>query len=62
MNEIEDMRDALTRAETNLERMRWVLSHPRQALYALERVLRNHGEQAGVKTVADGIDSARNNG
>jgi hypothetical protein len=57
VNEVEEMRDALDRAERNLDRMRWIITHPAEAHDAIGRAL-----MKGDGDVVQEIDLARKNG
>lgn len=62
MNEIEEMRQGMDRAEKNLIRMRWICTNARQAIYALERAIRLHGENPDALAIVEEIDHARTTG
>jgi hypothetical protein len=60
MNEIDEMREAFDRAETNLARLRWIVCHPLDAVYALQLALSKHGPKPRATDVTAEIDRARN--
>lgn len=63
MNEIEQMRDGMDRAEKNLIRFRWIITNPRRMMRALERILGGaSAPQPAADAVVKAIDDERNRG
>lgn len=59
MNEIDEMREAFDRAESNLARLRWIVCNPLEAIYALQAALNKHGPKPHATAVTEEIDRAR---
>ncbi len=64
MNEIETMREGLNRAEKNLIRFRWIITHPRAAISALSRAIGGVNSTATLpaESVTREIDEERARG
>lgn len=61
MNEVEEMRDAIERVEQNLDRFRWIITHPIRAAMALNSTTNDMSAPDALKVVK-AIDDARNSG
>ena len=53
MREVEDMREALDRVEKNLNRFRWIITHPEKAYEIFEK-------PQSALDLCKAIDNARN--
>jgi len=59
VNELQEIRDALDRTEKNLERFRWLITHPIQAREALRKAIVIANGKMAIDVVVYQLDLAR---